>query len=173
MEVSDKTGRGEVSDFGISPTLEELSVMSRKGIVLLLLAAIAAIAQLLPPIVRDNPPVSAEITATPEVHRILRRSCYDCHSNETRWPWYSYVAPASWLLAADVRDARTRMNFSTWTHAASPEVDCYFKRRIAERAANGEMPPMRYRLLHPLAAVIEEETALLRKWTTAQCGEGL
>jgi hypothetical protein len=71
------------------------------------------LAQLVP-LDRSNPPVSAEVPATPEVRAILKRSCYDCHSNETRWPWYAYAAPMSWLLVYDVHEAREHMNFSTW-----------------------------------------------------------
>ncbi|HSF19669.1 MAG TPA: heme-binding domain-containing protein [Vicinamibacteria bacterium] len=146
--------------------------MSGKVLVLLFLGAVAVLAQVYPPIARVNPPASVEIAAPPEVRRIFRGSCYDCHSNETRWPWYSYVAPGSWMVAGDVHDARSRMNFSRWPHAVSSEVDCYFKRRIIERIGKGEMPPLRYRLLHPSATVTDEDEALLRNWTTEQCGEG-
>jgi hypothetical protein len=50
-----------------------------------------------------NPPVTRDVPAAPQVKAILRRACYDCHSNETRWPWYSCIAPVSWLIARDVR----------------------------------------------------------------------
>jgi len=63
---------------------------------------------------RLNPPVQAEITADPAVKPLLRRACYDCHSNETVWPWYSNVAPASWLIASDVEEGRSNLNFSEW-----------------------------------------------------------
>src|SRR5262245_3068662 len=69
---------------------------------------------------RSNPPVDAAQTVertlnvTPEVKAILNRSCKDCHSNETVWPWYAHVAPASWLLVRDVGHAREEMNFSAW-----------------------------------------------------------
>ena len=81
------------------------------------MAALAVVAQLYPRPTRDNPPVWASIDAPHDVERILRRSCYDCHSNETRWPWYSHLAPRSWLVAADVHEARVRMNFSEWPEA--------------------------------------------------------
>src|SRR5580658_1289306 len=60
----------------------------------------------------DNPPVVAEIVATPEIASILRGSCYDCHSNETKLRWYDRIAPAYWLVARDVREGRARLNFS-------------------------------------------------------------
>jgi hypothetical protein len=64
---------------------------------------------------RTNPPVTGEIEAPEKVMAILRTSCYDCHSNETKWPWYSYIAPASWLIADDVQVGRGHMNFSEWS----------------------------------------------------------
>ena len=66
------------------------------------------------PVDRSNPPVESEISTPPEVHIILRKACYDCHSNETTWPWYSKVAPVSWLVASDVHEGREELNFSTW-----------------------------------------------------------
>ncbi|MDH5429724.1 MAG: heme-binding domain-containing protein, partial [Nitrospirota bacterium] len=66
------------------------------------------------PVNRTNPPMEEEIVALPDVKAILKRACYDCHSNETIWPWYSQVAPASWLLAWDVAEGREELNFSTW-----------------------------------------------------------
>ena len=89
---------------------------------LLVLAAANLAAQALPdgstggePVDRENPPVTGDIGAPSEVDAILRTSCYDCHSNETVWPWYSYLAPASWLVAEDVEHGREHLNFSEWT----------------------------------------------------------
>lgn len=144
-------------------------MMSGKAIAVATLMTIATLAQFYPTTVHDNAETTAEIAASPEIRRVLRRACYDCHSNETRWPWYSYVAPASWLVTADVHEARQRMNFSDWPRSAPPEVNCYFKRRIAERAANGEMPPLRYRFLHPSAEVSAEEAAKLQSWAAEGC----
>src|SRR5688572_19601769 len=77
--------------------------------ILLLLVAIQFV-----PVDRVNPPVEAEVPALANVRAILRRACYDCHSNETVWPWYSQVAPVSWLVVRDVREGREELNFSTW-----------------------------------------------------------
>src|SRR5438874_1058331 len=66
------------------------------------------------PVERTNPSATKPIEAPAEVTAVLRRSCYDCHSNETRWPWYAYVAPVSWLVADDVKDGRAKLNFSSW-----------------------------------------------------------
>jgi hypothetical protein len=75
------------------------------------LLALGILIQLIP-IRRDNPPATGSVAAPPEVMSILRRSCYDCHSNETIWPWYSRVAPVSWLVARDVHEGRRHVNFS-------------------------------------------------------------
>jgi hypothetical protein len=66
------------------------------------------------PVDRSNPPVTEEINAPANVLSILKTSCYDCHSNETTWPWYSYVAPVSFLVAGDVEEARKHLNFTEW-----------------------------------------------------------
>jgi len=61
------------------------------------------------PVDKSNPPVIVDIPTPPEVKAILKRACYDCHSNETVWPWYSQIAPISWLLARDVHEGRTEI----------------------------------------------------------------
>jgi hypothetical protein len=73
------------------------------------------------PVDRSNPPVTSEVPASPEARAVLRRACYDCHSNETVWPWYSKVAPVSWLVARDVHKGREELNFSTWDRYATKE----------------------------------------------------
>src|ERR1700677_1307278 len=76
------------------------------------------------PVNRANPPVdpAKKLQPPPEVEVILRASCYDCHSDETRWPWYSYVAPVSWWIANHVQDGRRRLNLSEWADV-TPRAD--------------------------------------------------
>ena len=116
------------------------------------------------PIDRENPPVVAEIAAPAEVTAILERSCYDCHSNETRWPWYSRVAPASWLLAHDVEEGRERLNFSTWgrlpAHERAEEME-----EIWEEVEEGEMPLWFYLPLHPEARLSADDRDVLERWS--------
>src|ERR1700675_3478768 len=83
-----------------------------RTIVLSTIALLIAIQ--LVPIHHDNPPATGSLTAPAPVASILRRACYNCHSHETTWPWYSYVAPVSWLVARDVHEGRRHMNFSAW-----------------------------------------------------------
>ena len=80
---------------------------------LVALGVILLAAQLVP-VDRSNPPVQGEVAAPSEVRAILRRACYDCHSNAVRWPWYGRVAPVSWLLERDVREGRKEVNFSVF-----------------------------------------------------------
>src|SRR5512144_3173408 len=95
------------------------------------------------PVDRSNPPVQVEVPAPPEVRAVLRRACYDCHSNETVWPWYSRVAPVAWLVARDVREGREELNFSTWDRYATKQQVKKLKESW-EEIAEGEMPPYYY-----------------------------
>lgn len=115
------------------------------------------------PVNHANPPVLYEIPAPDEALAVLRRSCYDCHSNETRWPWYSRVAPISWLIAHDVNEAREAMNFSEWDGYA-PDEQRDLLDLILEEIDNGRMPLWHYPPLHPEAQLSDKDLILLRKW---------
>lgn len=133
---------------------------------LALVTAIAfAVAQIIP-VARTNPPATAEIAAPIEIDGLLQRACYDCHSNETRWPWYAQVAPASWLVAWDVRHARTHLNFSTWGEL-SPEKRRDKLEELVEMIAEDEMPLWYYRPLHPDARLTRSERDQLIAWARA------
>lgn len=112
---------------------------------------------------RDNPPAEATISGPPAVVSILRRSCFDCHSNETHWPIYAYVAPASWLVTSDVAGARSRLNLSEW-QSLRDGFKRRFARKIVERLEKGEMPLPIYLWLHPGAGVSEQELQVIRAW---------
>ena len=98
------------------------------------------------------------------VSSILRTSCYDCHSNQTSYPWYSKVAPASWLLASDVRDGRDDLNFSEWG-SYSKRHQIGNLRKMKEEIASGEMPLKAYLLIHRHAKLSTEQKNALVKWT--------
>ena len=87
--------------------------MSRKKKIVLTLVALLVLIQLIP-VDTENPVVTAEVDAPTEVLEVLRRACYDCHSNETAWPWYTHVAPVNFLVAHDVEEGREHLNFSEW-----------------------------------------------------------
>jgi heme-binding protein len=126
------------------------------------LAAALVLAQFVP-VDRANPPLGGEVPAPPEVRAILKRACYDCHSNETVWPWYGRVAPFDWLMERDVREGRREVNFSTF-------ADAPLKRRqrkwmeIPEQIEKGEMPPWFYTAVHPEARLSEADRSALIRW---------
>ena len=108
-------------------------------------------------------PSTALISGPPEVVTILAASCFDCHSNQTEWPLYSYVAPASWLVTADVAGGRSRLNFSEWEDLRLG-FQKRFSRKIVERVEADEMPLWQYRLGHWGSAITPEELEVLRAW---------
>ena len=107
------------------------------------------------------------MAAPPEVAAVLRRACYDCHSNETVWPWYSHVAPVSWLLARDVREGRGELNFSTWDAYDAKKKTKKLK-ETAEEVTEGEMPPWFYAAVHRHAALSPADAERLRAWTAEE-----
>lgn len=93
----------------------------------------------------SNPQVKSQPAwDSPRTQKLAREACFDCHSNETRWPWYSNVAPMSWLLARDVEEARGRFNFNEMT----PDEGLDWVGVMVIKVKNNEMPPMRYTALH-------------------------
>jgi cytochrome c551/c552 len=115
------------------------------------------------PIDRDNPPERGVLAAPAEVQAILRRACYDCHSNETVWPWYSRFAPASWLIAQDVKKGRKEVNFSAWEKYDEKRRARKLK-EIAKEVADGAMPLFYYLPLHPDAKLSPADRELIVKW---------
>jgi hypothetical protein len=144
--------------------------MKRFALWLLAALAVAFVLIQLKPVVRDNPPVEETVAAPAEVMALLRRSCFDCHSHETRWPWYSRVAPASWLVADDVHHAREHLDFSTWNRYGADERADLFE-EIAEEVSEGAMPLPIYLVGHPGARPSEAERAQIAEWATAAAGE--
>lgn len=112
---------------------------------------------------RTNPPVVSEVVAPPEVAAILERACYDCHSNETAWPWYSYVAPVSWWVVEHVDHGRKDLNFSDWPVLDFEELEHAFH-DIDEQIEKGEMPLPSYLRMHPEARLSEADKRTLRAW---------
>jgi hypothetical protein len=126
-------------------------------------AALAFVLIQLVPSHRDNPPVETEVPAPPPVRSILRRACYDCHSNETVWPWYAHVAPVSWLLERDVREGRREVNFSTWNRNDARRRARKWK-EIREQIEKREMPPFIYTAVHAEARLSEAERQTILEW---------
>ena len=115
---------------------------------------------------RTNPPTTAGLDAPPEVTAILRRACFDCHSNETRWPWYAYVAPVSWSVVHDVEEGRSELNFSEWG-ALPEEKRARRKGKVIDEIESGAMPPKSYLRLHAGATLSREELERLAAWANS------
>jgi cytochrome c551/c552 len=129
----------------------------------LLVVGVALVLAQLVPVDRSNPPIQGEVEAPAQVRAILRRACYDCHSNETVWPWYGRVAPVSWLLARDVREGRKEVDFSDFGQYPEKRRQRKWK-EIPEQVEKGEMPPWLYVAVHPEARLSEADRAALVRW---------
>ena len=135
-----------------------------------LTALVVAAAIQLVPIRRDNPPVSGPLTKAPaDVLSTLQRACYNCHSHETIWPWYSYVAPVSWLVARDVHEGRRHLDFSTWSEY-SPKDRLKKLSGISTLVQEKDMPPWFYLPLHMEAALSSDDIELLSAWADGSTG---
>ena len=99
-----------------------------------------------------NPPDTKEPAwNSPVTRELIHRACFDCHSNKTVWPWYSNIAPVSWLVQRDVNGGRRHLNFSEWDLPQRHAKD------VAEEVKQGEMPPWFYLPMHPAANLSEAE----------------
>jgi hypothetical protein len=136
--------------------------MKKTGrIILILIAVFVAlflVIQVLP-IGRDhaNPAVVSEPNwDNPATRDLVQRACFDCHSNETIWPWYSNIAPVSWLVYYDVAGGRSHLNFSDWNRGRQPSLS-----EIVGEISDGGMPPGQYLLMHPTAKLTAAEKQAL------------
>ncbi|MGH9409233.1 MAG: heme-binding domain-containing protein [Vicinamibacterales bacterium] len=112
-----------------------------------------------------DPPAASLLTAAPaNVQAILTRSCADCHSNNTRWPWYTNVSPMSWMIASHVHSARDRFNFSTWTSYDSDDQD-KFLGNMCSLTKKGKMPLASYLLIHWDARLSDADVAAICAWS--------
>lgn len=118
---------------------------------------------------KTNPPVDASkdfmtITDPPaEVEKLIRTSCYDCHSNESTYPWYSNVAPVSWWVKDHINEAREELNFSEWGTYEWKRTDHKLE-ECAEEVDEGEMPLKSYLIAHSEARLSDEDRAKLVDW---------
>ncbi len=136
--------------------------MTRTKIILIVIVGLFIIMQLIP-LNQTNPPVIQDASAPVDIKMILKTSCYDCHSNETEWPWYSRIAPGSFLITHDVVKGRKHLNFSEFS-----DMDVFDSTDVAneilEVLEEGEMPIIPYLLLHPGASLSDSQTKALMGW---------
>jgi len=122
------------------------------------------------PIVEPKNEIAASLPVPPEVADIFNRSCGDCHSNHTIWPWYSAVAPVSWLVAYDVNHGRSELNFSEWG-MGNPKKNADVLQKICKEVQEKKMPGTFYPLLHPTAKLADADIQTVCRWTkTVQLG---
>jgi cytochrome c551/c552 len=131
-----------------------MNLITKIIIIILVIGFIGFAALQLVPVDRSNPPVVSEPQwDSPQTRALAERACFDCHSNQTKWPWYAYVAPVSWLVAHDVEEGRANMNLSEWTPGEQNETGRVIKRGI--------MPPSQYLMMHPEARLTDAEKQAL------------
>jgi len=117
------------------------------------------------PVEKTNPPIDSKLTLNAEtkVMEVLKKSCYDCHSNETKWPLYASIAPFSFFVASHVNDGRKALNFSNYNNIDSKTKEKRLKRAITT-IKNERMALPSYRFAHESANLSKEENELLIAW---------
>ena len=119
------------------------------------------------PVSRDNGPGTVDaVDAPPEVKALLGRACVDCHTGATTWPWYSHVAPMSWLVADHVHEGREHLDLATLS-AAKPKRKAKLLGEIAEEVGEHGMPLKSYLWLHPDARLTDAERKVIVDWANA------
>jgi hypothetical protein len=116
---------------------------------------------------RSDKPLLLDSTFDPQVVTILEKSCQNCHSERTEWPWYSYVAPMSWMIENDVQRGRSHMNLSRW-NGYNPEQQQEILSKMSVLVRNRAMPLPRYLLLHPESKLSDAEIAYLYQWARTE-----
>jgi hypothetical protein len=107
--------------------------------------------------------ISRFVDISGEVKTLLDGACNDCHSDNTVWPWYSNIAPISWLIAYDVEKGKERLNFSAWSdYSDMQKLSKFFL--IDDLAASGEMPLLPYKIMHKAARLTEEQRKVISDW---------
>ncbi len=170
----------------MSETREEITRKSRwpliKTILIILFLLLVGIQFLQPS--KDNQnadmrnAMDKAVELPDEVNRILRKSCYDCHSNYTNYPWYSNIQPGGWLMDRDIRNGKARLNFQTF---ATVQPEGNYKTReayqrhlleeIAKVTSEGEMPLKAYMLLHEEARISDAERKIVADWARKAASE--
>lgn len=139
------------------------------GTGLLLLAA-----QMIQP-ARVNPPVDSALefntllNPPAELSSVLKNACYDCHSNETKYPWYAYFSPVSWYLNNHILEGREELNFSEWGNYQEEDLQEIYK-HVTKEVKGHDMPLTTYTWLHPEAKLTDAQREMIVKWFAAKAG---
>ena len=119
------------------------------------------------PAVDESQTIEVQTQLTPEAKDILSRSCNDCHSNKTVWPWYTNVAPVSWWIADHIKEGRQNLNLSEWAKLDRDRQDRKL-RQICDEVEDGAMPLSSYLPMHPKAKLSDQDKKMLCDWTAAE-----
>src|SRR3984893_1207762 len=144
--------------------------MVRVKRITLALVVVFLLAQFVQP-KRTNPPVvpsrslEAHVQVPHDVLPILKRSCGDCHSSETVWPWYSHIAPVSWFVVDDVNEGRSHINFQDWEAQENPKEAAEHLALICKVVREKGMPPLSYRLMHRESRLSEKDIDAICSWS--------
>jgi len=148
----------------------EPRLTKRLRILALSLVSLLAVASVLTPPDQSGDagrPLLAGATVDPKVLFLLERSCADCHSEKTVYPWYSYVGPVSWLVQSDVARGRRHLNLSRWNDSPLVRRERSLS-EIANQVKDGDMPPLQYTLIHRNANLSAAEVSAIFQWTQAE-----
>lgn len=119
------------------------------------------------PSVKDTQTIEAHLQVSAPVAAILDRSCRDCHSNNTRWPWYSHVAPVSWYVIDHVNHGRSHLNFSDWGSLSSRDAETMLN-AICKEVKSGAMPLTSYTRMHRDAKLTPQDVNTICDWTLVE-----
>ena len=119
------------------------------------------------PAVDESQTIEARTQTTAQAKEIFHRSCRDCHSNKTDWPWYTNVAPLSWWITDHVNEGRQKLNLSEWAKLDRDRQDKKL-RQICDQVEDGGMPLSSYLPMHPKAKLSDQDKKTLCDWTAAE-----
>lgn len=141
------------------------NILRLLGILVVLFLLIQLIPDKRPAVTKNNPGDLIQNTKMPaNVSKMIRTSCYDCHSNETVYPWYDRIAPAKWLVYSDVRTGRSKLNLSNWKQLSMPEK-LKALNHIGEEVGSGDMPYLPYVIIHKKARLSKAQRKIIVGWT--------
>jgi hypothetical protein len=142
---------------------------------ILIILVIGLVAAQFYPMARTNPPFTATqtidnvVNVPPDVHATLTRACGDCHSNLTQWPWYSHVAPMSWLVIGHVNDGRRHINLSTWVRPGKePKSSIDRLKEMCDEVQSGGMPLSSYTMIHWSSKLSADDVKRICEWSEAE-----
>ncbi|HTP12676.1 MAG TPA: heme-binding domain-containing protein [Bacteroidota bacterium] len=140
--------------------------------ILLVLLGVFVIAQFFRPELtnpKSDPALSVKTYpgVPPEVIAKMESACFDCHSNETRWPWYSYITPVNYLTVSDVNQGRRHVNFSEWNNYSTGRLKSVLD-NIYDQVYNHEMPLKKYQWMHPASRMTDAELKMICDWASGE-----